>query len=203
MLALMTKYWVVTMIGAIGLAALIHPQRAAVPALAGAMGCDRHDDRGDDSASGVAGGGELRAVHLCRRRLCAVEPRAQRPARDRLHHRTIWGCSRFRCAGACVALLLGAVPWRPSDVLARIWSRGPNPAVNLPQALNVWIIQSIVAIGPPLGALAFTVYIKTDWGIPLFFLVPLALVAIPALRFPRMALFSITLRSGWWPRSPR
>ncbi|MEL4411527.1 glycosyltransferase family 39 protein, partial [Shewanella algae] len=28
MLALMTKYWGVTMIGAIGLAALIHPQRA-------------------------------------------------------------------------------------------------------------------------------------------------------------------------------
>ena len=87
-----------------------------------------------------------------------------------------------------LALALSSLSWRP----ARIWSRAPNPAVNRPQALNIWIVQSIVAIGPPLGALAFTVYIKTDWGIPLFFLVPLALVAIPSLRVPRAALFTIT-----------
>ena len=43
----------------------------------------------------------------------------------------------------------------------------------------------MVAIGPPLGAVLFQVYIKTDWGIPLFFLVPLALIAIPALRVRR------------------
>ena len=54
--------------------------------------------------------------------------------------------------------------------------------MNISQALNVWIIQAVVAIGPPLGAVMFHVYIKTDWGIPLFFLVPLALIAIPALR---------------------
>ena len=39
----------------------------------------------------------------------------------------------------------------------------------------------MVAIGPPLGAVFFQIYIKTDWGIPLFFLVPLALLAIPAV----------------------
>jgi hypothetical protein len=63
--------------------------------------------------------------------------------------------------------------------------------VNLPQALNIWIIQAVVAIGPPLGALMFTVYMKTDWGISLFFLTPLALVAIPALRVQKIALFNI------------
>ena len=63
--------------------------------------------------------------------------------------------------------------------------------MNLSQALNVWIIQIVVAIGPPLGALVFTVYMKTDWGISLFFLTPLALVAIPALRLPGIALFHI------------
>ena len=51
------------------------------------------------------------------------------------------------------------------------------------------MIQFVVAIGPPLGALAFIVYLKTDWGISLFFLVPLALVAIPSLRIPKIALF--------------
>jgi hypothetical protein len=64
--------------------------------------------------------------------------------------------------------------------------------VNRSQAINVWIIQIVVAIGPPLGALFFDVYMKTDWGISLFFLTPLALVAIPALRLQRMALFNIT-----------
>ena len=63
--------------------------------------------------------------------------------------------------------------------------------MNRSQALNIWIIQIVVAIGPPLGALFFTVYMKTDWGISLFFLTPLALVAIPALRLQRMALFNI------------
>ena len=43
-----------------------------------------------------------------------------------------------------------------------------NPGVNKSQALNIWIIQIVVAIGPPLGGLAFTIYMKTDWGISLF-----------------------------------
>src|SRR5262249_1837461 len=88
------------------------------------------------------------------------------------------------------------------------WSRGPNSGVNRAQALNVWIIQAIVAIGPPLGALIFRVYIKTDWGIPLFFLVPLALVAIPAVRVRRIALSNLAVT--WlvislvvWAASPR
>ena len=93
---------------------------------------------------------------------------------------TISRCWRCRwcwrdCAGVAAAL------WKPFA----FWSRGANPGVNTSQALNVWIIQAVVAIGPPLGAVLFQVYIKTDWGIPLFFLVPLALVAIPALRIRR------------------
>ena len=36
---------------------------------------------------------------------------------------------------------------------------------------------------------------KTDWGISLFFLTPLALVAIPALRVPRSRCFYLP-RSG-------
>ena len=77
------------------------------------------------------------------------------------------------------------------------------------QALNIWIIQAVVAIGPPLGALIFTIYLKTDWGISLFFLTPLALVAIPALRVRADGAVSISPRSGsrsrsrCWPRRPR
>jgi hypothetical protein len=90
-----------------------------------------------------------------------------------------------------VALAALALAWPPRWI-AHAFSRGPNPGVNFSQALNVWWIQAIVAIGPPLGGLIFTVYMKTDWGISLFFLVPLALVAIPAVRIPVGALFRIT-----------
>jgi hypothetical protein len=75
--------------------------------------------------------------------------------------------------------------------------RGPTVAaaqsgVFEVQAINVWIIQIVAAIGPPLGALIFEIYIKTDWGIPMFFLTPLALIAIPTLRVHRWALQRIT-----------
>jgi hypothetical protein len=101
-----------------------------------------------------------------------------------------------------IVLAALALAW-PPRWFARTWSGGENPGlhldrhldrylgVNRAQALNVWMIQAIVAIGPPLGGLAFTVYMKTDWGISLFFLVPLALVAIPSLRMRQAALFRI------------
>jgi len=80
---------------------------------------------------------------------------------------------------------------QPLALFTQAWSRGANAGVNGSQALNVWIIQIVVAIGPPLGGLIFTIYMKTDWGISLFFLTPLALVAIPALRLQKVALFHI------------
>jgi len=90
-----------------------------------------------------------------------------------------------------IVLAVLALAW-PPRWLAHAWARGPNSGVNLSQAKNVWWIQAIVAVGPPLGGLFFTVYMKTDWGISLFFLVPLALVAIPHWRIPAAALFRLT-----------
>jgi hypothetical protein len=97
---------------------------------------------------------------------------------------------------AALALALRRRWWatlvrHPLALLTQPWSRGANAGVNGSQALNIWIIQIVVAIGPPLGGLIFTVYMKTDWGISLFFLTPLALVAIPALRLQKVALFHI------------
>ena len=94
-----------------------------------------------------------------------------------------------------VPVVLGAIAlvWRPFRLTPfPALARGANSGVNLSQALNVWIIQAVVAIGPPLGALLFHVYIKTDWGIPLFFLMPLALIAIPAVRVRKVALLNLT-----------
>jgi 4-amino-4-deoxy-L-arabinose transferase-like glycosyltransferase len=189
-LALMTKYWVLTMIGAIGLAALIHPQRlqflrspapwvaiatlfvAIIPHLIWLkeVGFLPLTYAGDVyELSNRAQNVQLVIGYIGHNLALLVIP----------------------VALASLALAWSAIVRRPSSVLTRTWSRGANPGVKASQALQVWIIQIIVAIGPPIGALIFEIYLKTDWGIPLFFLAPLALVAIPRLRLQRMALFHI------------
>lgn len=194
-LALMTKYWVLTMIGAIGLAALIHPEGMrflSSPAPWVAMAtmvvamiphivwlADAHfvplTYAGDTYSLEDSG-----QVH-------------QLVAGYALHNVAL-----LALPVALAALAMALVPhWfrlllrAPLRIVTRAWARGANPGVNLSQARNVWIVQIIVAVGPALGALAFSIYMKTDWGISLFFLVPLALVAIPPLRVQSATLFNI------------
>ena len=185
-LALMTKYWVLTMIGAIGLAALIHPQRleflrspapwVAIATLAVAMiphliWLKQVDFVPLTYAGDVYG----------------LSSRAQSA-------QLVLGYVGHNLALLAVPVALAALALSfPRPRLSRIWSPGANPGVNVSHALNIWIIQIIVAIGPPLGGLIFTIYMKTDWGISLFFLTPLALVAMPRLRIHERALFRITL----------
>jgi hypothetical protein len=194
-LALMTKYWVLTMIGAVGLAALIHPDRllflrspapwVAIVTLAVAMIPHlvwlKEVDFVPLTYAGDVYGLSSRAQSI----------------------QLVLGYVGHNLAllAAPVALAAIALAWRPRwwatlvrqplALFTRAWSRGANASVNASQALNIWIIQIVVAIGPPLGGLIFTVYMKTDWGISLFFLTPLALVAIPSLRLQKMALFHI------------
>ena len=184
-LALMTKYWVLTMIGAIGLAALIHPDRLkflgspapwiAIATLVVAM-----------------------IPHLVWLKQVDFVPLTYAGdvyglSDHTLNAKLVLGYvgHNFALLALPVVLALLALAW-PPRWLAYAWSRGPNIGVNVSQARNVWWIQAIVAVGPPVGGLIFTVYMKTDWGISLFFLVPLALVAIPSLRVPAGALFRIT-----------
>jgi 4-amino-4-deoxy-L-arabinose transferase-like glycosyltransferase len=183
-LALMTKYWVLTMIGAIGLAALIHPERLKFL-------------RSPAPWVGIATLVVAMIPHLIWLKSVDFIPITY--ADDVYGHPTralsthlVLGYIEHNLGLLAVPVLLGllALAYR-SRFPTAIWSRGPNPAVNFTQALNVWIIQIIVAVGPPLGGFAFMVYMKTDWGISLFFLVPLALVAIPRLRVPGIALFRI------------
>ena len=194
-LALMTKYWVLTMIGAIGLAALIHPDRlkfllspapwVAIATLVVAM------------IPHIVWLADVHFVPLS----YAGDTYSLEDAS--LVHQLVAGYFLHNFAllalpVALAALAMALVPhWfrlllhAPLRIVTRAWARGPNPGVNFSQALNVWIIQTIVAVGPPLGALAFSIYMKTDWGISLFFLVPLALVAIPTLRVQSATLVNI------------
>lgn len=194
-LALMTKYWVLTMIGAIGLAALIHPERlrflsspapwVAIATMAVAM------------IPHVVWLAEAHFVPLIYAgdtySLADSEQVHQLVAGYVLHNLGL-----LALPVALAGLAMALVPhWftlllrAPSRIVTRAWARGANSGVNFSQALNVWLIQVIVAFGPPLGALVFSIYMKTDWGISLFFLVPLALVAIPALRVQSATLFNI------------
>jgi 4-amino-4-deoxy-L-arabinose transferase-like glycosyltransferase len=185
-LALMTKYWVLTMIGAIGLAALIHPDRVRFLR---------------SPAPWVAIATMLVAMipHLIWLQQVDFVPLTYAGdvygLSDRAQSaRLVLGYVGHNVALLAACILLAALAWLwPPRWIAHAWQRGPNPGVNLSQALNVWLIQGIVAIGPPLGGLAFTIYMKTDWGISLFFLVPLALVAIPELRLRQSALFRIAV----------
>jgi len=194
-LALMTKYWVLTMIGAVGLAALIHPDRllflrspapwVAIVTLVVAMIPHlvwlKEVDFVPLTYAGDVYGLSSRAQNI----------------------QLVLGYIGHNLAllAAPVALAAIALAWRPRwwatlvrhplALLTRPWCRGANPGLNASQALNIWTIQIVVAIGPPLGGLIFMVYMKTDWGISLFFLTPLALVAIPSLRIQKIALFHI------------
>ncbi|GLR89059.1 hypothetical protein GCM10007857_57720 [Bradyrhizobium iriomotense] len=194
-LALMTKYWVLTMIGAIGLAALIHPDRlkflaspapwVAIATLLVAM---------------IPHGIWLAEAHFVPLTYAgdtySLTNRAQ--INELVAGYALHNFALLALPVALAALAMALVPpwWRlllrdPLAIVTRAWGRGDNPGVNVSQALNIWIIQIIVAVGPPLGALAFGIYMKTDWGISLFFLVPLALVSIPVLRVQRASLFNI------------
>jgi 4-amino-4-deoxy-L-arabinose transferase-like glycosyltransferase len=189
-LALMTKYWVLTMIGAVGLAALIHPDRLKFL-------------RSPAPWVAIVVAVVAMIPHLLWLKDVDFAPLTY--AGDVYGHRTriesamlVLGYVEHNLGLLVLPVLIAGLAIagtglvrRPSATLARIWSRGANPGVKPTQALNVWIIQIVVAVGPPLGGLIFSVYMKTDWGISLFFLVPLALVAIPALRLPGAALLRI------------
>src|SRR2546429_871977 len=186
-LALMTKYWVLTMIGAIGIAALVHPGRwlflrspapwVAIATLAVAM-----------------------IPHLMWLKQVDFVPLTYAGDTYSLTDRAMiddlaLGYVKHNLALLAAPVVLGAIAlfWRPFRLTPfPALARGASSGVNRSQALNIWIIQAVVAIGPPLGALLFHVYIKTDWGIPLFFLVPLALIAIPAVRVRKIALLNLT-----------
>jgi len=199
--ALMTKYWVLTMIGAIGLAALIHPDRmrfflspapwAAMAALLIAMlphlwWLKQVDFLPLTYADDLNGGGTLAVLRLVS--IYVVQN---------------VGLLLIPIAFAATALAWKLQWWKSirskgiaaefTESVKRPWMRGPNSGVYLSQARHIWIIQLVVGAVPPLAALVLGISMKSDWGLSLFFLVPLSLLALPALRVTQMALIRLML----------
>src|SRR5664279_2725538 len=140
-LALMTKYWVLTMIDAIGIAALVHPDRlkflgspapwVAILTLVVAM-----------------------IPHLVWLREVDFVPLTYAGDVYGLSNRAQSAQLVLGYIGHNLALLLLPValallalalipPWwkAPLALVTRAWSRGANTGVNVSQALNIWIIQ--------------------------------------------------------------
>jgi hypothetical protein len=179
---LMTKYWALTMIGAIGVAALAHPERVAFlrsPAPWVAI-----------AVCAVAMAPHL--IWLARADFIALtymhDAYADFPVS--VIRETIWVYVAHNFL--FVSLLTAGLAWVALIGWSRLfdlpWLKAWSPSVRLPQAINIWLIQAMVAFGPPVAALALAVFMKADWGIPLFFLVPLAIVAVPRLRVQAISL---------------
>src|SRR5689334_15385992 len=135
-LALLTKYWVVTIIGAIGLAALIHPERlrflkspapwVAIATLFVAMiphlvWLKQVNFVPFTYAGDVYG-------HVTR------EMSTHLVIGYVLHNLALLVAP---VALGLLALTIGPRWWSLAAIVARTWSRGPNPGVNISQALNV------------------------------------------------------------------
>ena len=127
-LALMTKYWVLTMIGAIGLAALIHPERlkflrspapwVAIATLVVAMIPHLIWLKHVDFVPLTYAGDDLRPV----------EPRADRAACARLY-RPQSGAAGCPGRAGCARAGAGPAETHALDVAARAWAaRSPMPA---------------------------------------------------------------------------
>jgi 4-amino-4-deoxy-L-arabinose transferase-like glycosyltransferase len=183
----LTKYWALTLIGAIGLTALLHPQRAALlrspaPWVAMAVFAVAVTPHlvwlWQVDFAPLVYAGEVYAQPARARSLISIA--------DFLGH---------NLALLAPVLVVGVLvlALRAPGSRRRLWwpgwlAAGAVPAgTRLAQALNIWSIQSLVVIAPVCGALAFAILMKTDWGIPMFFLMPLALLAWPRVRVRRIA----------------
>src|ERR1700761_716146 len=149
-LALMTKYWVLTMIGAVGIAALLHPDRwaflrspapwVAIATLVVAMLPHLWWLRQVDFAP-LSYAGDV----------YALTDRAQclQLAVGYLAHNAALLAVPILLAELVLAFSPG---WWASlrrqalsfSLMTRSWARGPNASVNLSQAINVWIVQIVV-----------------------------------------------------------
>src|SRR5262245_20028478 len=172
--AVLTKYWALLVVAAIGLAAIAHPDRrrffsCPTPYVAALVFCIALTPHliwlvQSDYAPFLNA-----ARHLVPR---PFSPLAQTGAELR-HHAALL---------LPVAIALAWVLWRPNVRAAQ------SPPMCLRQAYHIWVIAGVLLVMPPLLAVALGVYFAVDWGTPLYTLLPLAAVALPQLGIARRAL---------------
>jgi 4-amino-4-deoxy-L-arabinose transferase-like glycosyltransferase len=105
------------------------------------------------------------------------------------------GCDRVTAAQSAIdstlhafALLLPALgAGAVAVLLPRLRRVAAPPADALDRACQIWIIVAVLTIGPLIAAIAMPILMKSDWTVPLFSLVPLAVLALPRLAVPLRA----------------
>src|SRR6202521_846092 len=158
-LALMTKYWVLTMIGAIGIAALIHPARmlflrSPTPWVA----------TGTSAVAMVPHFIWLKQVNFSPFKYpgdtysISNHLQSLELVLDYIGHNI--ALLALPLVVAAVALAWSPRGWMllqrdPRAFVTQPWSRQANSNVRMDQARNIWIVQGIVAVGPLIGALVF------------------------------------------------
>jgi 4-amino-4-deoxy-L-arabinose transferase-like glycosyltransferase len=201
-LAILTKYWVLTMIGAAGIASLVHPDRAKfwlspapwVAIIVCIVALSPH-------LWWLQQRGFLPLVYGTQ--TYGSRPFSETFAADSLYVVHNLSLLLIPIAFAAIALSWKLQAWNAIRArgffrelvngIKRPWVAGANSGVTIPAARNIWMTQIVVGIVPPIAGMIFSVTMKSDWGQTLYFLVPLSLVAIPALRMPLMALIRLLL----------
>ncbi len=171
-LAVLAKYWALSIVGAIAIAAVIHPDRARffqspVPYAAAVVFVL------------VLAPHLVWLVHADYSTLTYasqwIEPNQDNGVQalsSVMHHVAL-------LSPVALAVAVSLVPFRTH--LPAHPSRGDA-------ALLIWMVAAILIVVPPVLAVAFNVRMKSDWGIPLYTLVPLAAVSALLLQVRRRAL---------------
>jgi len=166
--AVLTKYWGAWAIAAIGIAALLHPDRKAffrsvVPYAAGAVFI----------------------VAMIPHVLWLIRDDFT-PFRYAADYGATIGMAVKRAVTGSGQVLVLLLPAMLAGLVA-LWPMhrrraGDQPPSNA--ARNLWIIVAVLAILPPITAALLAVRMKSDWDIPMYTMVPLALIAWPGLAVP-------------------
>jgi 4-amino-4-deoxy-L-arabinose transferase-like glycosyltransferase len=83
-------------------------------------------------------------------------------------------------SGQVVVLLL-PVAGVFAFALGRALFRRDNHAAPADRSRNLFVIAAVLGLAPPLAAALLAIRFRSDWAIPMYTLVPLALVALPGL----------------------
>jgi 4-amino-4-deoxy-L-arabinose transferase-like glycosyltransferase len=178
--AVLTKYWALLVVSAIGLAAIVHP------------------DRGRFFLSWTPYVATIVFLVALLPHLIWLAQSGYAPFAYAARHLKPAEYSPLAKAGATLvyhaALLLpvGLVfAWavcRP-----RLRPATSPPVVRLELARHIWLIAGVLAVLPAIMAVVLGVDTAFDWGKPQFTLLPLAAIAIPRLGVARRALARVAL----------
>jgi 4-amino-4-deoxy-L-arabinose transferase-like glycosyltransferase len=90
-------------------------------------------------------------------------------------------------SGQVIALLAPVVATFIFAAGRGLWSRDNGQAAPDAARRNLFVVVAILAVAPPVTTAALSIKFRSDWAVPMCTLVPLALAALPRLTVPQRA----------------